>query len=197
MHAVFLVWALIWCPWGSPEQTWWGIRERDKLATPCHTKLWETLDAGFFVRSLTWCLWGSPGQTWWGSGCPPLPLCKRRRAHVASCRGSPGESAGGAPRHTARSEKQRGGEQCCRSRIFIPYPGFEYFPSRNRIFSKYFNPKKLFLNTRKYDPGCSSYYFSSDITYIMTRVSDPHWFNADPDTDPRFDDLKLKKIYLI
>jgi hypothetical protein len=41
------------------------------------------------------------------------------------------------------------------------------------------------------------------------RVSDPHWFNADPDTDldpaffliadpdpdPGFDDLKLKKNY--
>jgi hypothetical protein len=46
---------------------------------------------------------------------------------------------------------------------------------------------------------------------LCSRVSDPHWFNADPDTDPDpaffliadpdpdpdpgFDDLKLKKIY--
>ncbi len=41
---------------------------------------------------------------------------------------------------------------------------------------------------------------------VTGRVSDPHWFNADPDTDPDpaffliadpdpgFDDLKLKKI---
>ncbi len=42
---------------------------------------------------------------------------------------------------------------------------------------------------------------------FTVRVSDPHWFNADPDTDPDpaffliadldpgFDDLKFKKIY--
>ncbi len=42
---------------------------------------------------------------------------------------------------------------------------------------------------------------------FWSRVSDPHWFNADPDTDPDpeffliadpdpgFDDLKLEKIY--
>ncbi len=31
---------------------------------------------------------------------------------------------------------------------------------------------------------------------LIDRVSDPHWFNADPDTDPDpgFDDLKLEKI---
>jgi hypothetical protein len=34
-------------------------------------------------------------------------------------------------------------------------------------------------------------------TSVADRVSDPHEFNADPDTDPDpgFDDLKLKKIY--
>ncbi len=40
--------------------------------------------------------------------------------------------------------------QCCRS-------GSEFFPSRIRIKEfKYFNPKKLFLSSRKSDPGCSS-----------------------------------------
>jgi hypothetical protein len=42
-------------------------------------------------------------------------------------------------------------------RVWDVYPGFEFFPSRIRIKEfKYFNPKKLFLSTRKYDPGCSS-----------------------------------------
>ncbi len=43
------------------------------------------------------------------------------------------------------------------------------------------------------------------ISFLKSRVSDPHGFNADPDTDPDpvffliadpgFDDLKLEKIY--
>ncbi len=51
-------------------------------------------------------------------------------------------------------------------RIRDVYPGFwiRIFPSRIRIFSipdpgsafKCFNPQKLFLSSRKYDPGCSS-----------------------------------------
>ncbi len=60
-------------------------------------------------------------------------------------------------------------------------PGSELFPSRipaqgqkdsrirNRIRIrefKYFNPKKLFLSSRKYDPGCSS----------LIRVSDKIFF---------------------
>jgi hypothetical protein len=48
---------------------------------------------------------------------------------------------------------------------------------------------------------------TANLFYIMNRVSDPHSFNADPDTDPGlaffliadpdpgFDHLKLKKIY--
>ncbi len=37
------------------------------------------------------------------------------------------------------------------------HPGYEFFPSRIRIKEfKYFNPKKLFLSSRKYDPGYSS-----------------------------------------
>jgi hypothetical protein len=38
-------------------------------------------------------------------------------------------------------------------RIRDVYPGSEFFPSRIRIKEfKYFNPKKLFLSSRKYDP---------------------------------------------
>ncbi len=44
------------------------------------------------------------------------------------------------------------------------HPGSEFFPSRIRIFPsririqkfKYFNRRKWFLSSRKYDPGCSS-----------------------------------------
>jgi hypothetical protein len=42
-------------------------------------------------------------------------------------------------------------------RIRDVYPGSEFFPSRIRIKEfKYFYPKKWFLSSRKYDPGCSS-----------------------------------------
>ncbi len=54
--------------------------------------------------------------------------------------------------------------QCCGSGMLIPDPGSElsipdtnFFPSRIRIKElKYFNPKKLFLSSRKYDPGYQS-----------------------------------------
>jgi hypothetical protein len=37
------------------------------------------------------------------------------------------------------------------------YSGSEFFPSRVRIKDfKYVNPKKWFLSSQKYDPGCSS-----------------------------------------
>jgi hypothetical protein len=51
-------------------------------------------------------------------------------------------------------------------RIRDVYPGSKFFPSRipirhQRIYAsknlcRYFNPKKLFLSSRKYDPSCSS-----------------------------------------
>ncbi len=42
-------------------------------------------------------------------------------------------------------------------RIRDVYPGSNPFPSRIRIKEfKYFSPKKWFLSSRKYDPGCSS-----------------------------------------
>jgi hypothetical protein len=52
----------------------------------------------------------------------------------------------------------------CGSGIFIPDANFfhhgsriRFFPSRIRIKEfKYFNPKKWFLSSRKYDPSCSS-----------------------------------------
>jgi hypothetical protein len=37
--------------------------------------------------------------------------------------------------------------------ILDVYPGSECFPSRIRIFRKYFNPKKWFPSSRKYDPS--------------------------------------------
>jgi hypothetical protein len=52
-----------------------------------------------------------------------------------------------------------------RIRIFpIPdpnffYPGYEFFHPGSRVGIKefeYFSPKKWFLSSRKYDPGCSS-----------------------------------------
>jgi hypothetical protein len=52
--------------------------------------------------------------------------------------------------------------QCYGSGMFISdstffHPGSEFFPSRIHIKEfKYFNPKKLFLSSRKYDSGCSS-----------------------------------------
>jgi hypothetical protein len=52
--------------------------------------------------------------------------------------------------------------QCCGSGMFIPdpiffHPGSELSLSRIRIKEfKYFNPKKWFLSSRKYDPGCPS-----------------------------------------
>ncbi len=47
--------------------------------------------------------------------------------------------------------------QCCGSGTFIPNPTFFHPGSRIRIKEfKYFNPKKWFLSSRKYDQGCSS-----------------------------------------
>jgi hypothetical protein len=53
---------------------------------------------------------------------------------------------------------------CCGSRMFIPDLTFFHPGSRIRIFPsricikefKYFNPKKWFLSSRKYNPGYSS-----------------------------------------
>ncbi len=75
--------------------------------------------------------------------------------------------------------------QCCGSGMFIPDPGSDFFPSRIRTVSipdpgsasKNLSiltpkkPKKWFLSSRKYDPGCSS------------RISDPGsgcWLSTHP-----------------
>ncbi len=89
--------------------------------------------------------------------------------------------------------------QYCESRNVYPgdpnffYPGFEFFPSRIRIFLdpgsasmnlSILTPKKLFLTSRKYDPGCSSririfYSSGSQIQGSKRhRIPDPqHWQN--------------------
>jgi hypothetical protein len=68
--------------------------------------------------------------------------------------------------------------------MFIPDPGSDFFPSRIRFFQsrirfkevKYFNPKTLFLSSRKYDPGCSS----------RIRISDPESGSRIPNPDSDF-----------
>jgi hypothetical protein len=68
--------------------------------------------------------------------------------------------------------------------MFIPDPGSDFFPSRIRNFYipdpgfrilikefKYFNPKKWFLSSRKYDSGCSSRI--RILTFYPSRIPDP------------------------
>jgi hypothetical protein len=77
--------------------------------------------------------------------------------------------------------------QCCGSGMFIPDPVSDFFPSRipdpnclhpgSRIRIKeikYFNPKKpkkWFLSSRKYDPGCSSRIPDPDADFLP--IPDP------------------------
>jgi hypothetical protein len=69
-------------------------------------------------------------------------------------------------------------------RIRDVYPGSDFFPSRipdlNCLYPgsrtrikefKYFNPKKWFLSSRKYDPGCSSRIRM--LTFYPSRIPDP------------------------
>jgi hypothetical protein len=76
------------------------------------------------------------------------------------------------------------GTQCCGSEMFIPDPGSEFFPSRipDPIFFhpgsririkelKYFNQKKWFLSTQKYDPGFSSRIRTPDPDFLP--IADP------------------------
>jgi hypothetical protein len=61
--------------------------------------------------------------------------------------------------------------------MFIPdptffHPGSDLFPSRIRVKEfKYFNPKKWFLRSRNYDPGCSSRIPDPD--FYSSRIPDP------------------------
>jgi hypothetical protein len=65
----------------------------------------------------------------------------------------------------------------CLTRISDPtfyYPGswIRIFPSRIRIKEfKYFNPKKWFLSSRKYDPDCSSWIPDPDPYFLP--IPDP------------------------
>jgi hypothetical protein len=72
-------------------------------------------------------------------------------------------------------------------RIRDVYPGSEVFSSRipdqedSRIRIrikefKYFNTKKMFLRSRKYDPGCSSRIRIPDFDFYPSQI---------PDTDPQ------------
>ncbi len=71
--------------------------------------------------------------------------------------------------------------QCCGSGMFIPDPGHVFFHPGSRIRSvsipdpgsririeefKYFNQKKRFLSSRKYDPGCSSRIADPDAYFL-------------------------------
>jgi hypothetical protein len=65
--------------------------------------------------------------------------------------------------------------------MFIPDPTFFYPASRIRIFPsririkefKHFNPKKWFLSSIKYDPGCSSRIPDPDPYFYPSRIPDP------------------------
>ncbi len=54
-------------------------------------------------------------------------------------------------------------------RIRDVYPGSDFSPYWIRIKEfKYFNPKKWFLNSRKYDPGCSARIWI--LTFYPSRI---------------------------
>jgi hypothetical protein len=80
------------------------------------------------------------------------------------------------------------------------YPGSDFFPSRVRIVSmpgsnclhagsririkefKHFNPKKWFLSSRKYDPGCSSRIRITDPDPGVKKAPDPGSATLKPTT---------------
>ncbi len=64
----------------------------------------------------------------------------------------------------------------------IPDPNFFHPGSRISIKEfKYFNPKKLFLSSTKYDPGCTSR--NRILTFYPSRIPDPGFKKApDPGT---------------
>ncbi len=89
-------------------------------------------------------------------------------------------------------------KQCCGSGMFIPDPGSDFLPSRIRTVSipdtgsasKYLSiltpkkPKKWFLSTRKYDPGCSSRIPDPDADFYPSRIQGSKRHRI-PDPDPQ------------
>ncbi len=77
-------------------------------------------------------------------------------------------------------------------RDVYPDPGSEFFPSRIRIFLsrihvkelRYFNPKKLFISYRKYDPDCSSRIQILNFTCPGSRIQGSKRYRI-PDPDPQ------------
>jgi hypothetical protein len=78
--------------------------------------------------------------------------------------------------------------QCCRSEMFIPGPGSEFFHPGSRIQGqkysgsriririkefKYFKTKILFLSSRKYYPGCSTWIPDPDLDFCPYLIPDP------------------------
>jgi hypothetical protein len=82
--------------------------------------------------------------------------------------------------------------QCCGSGMFIPDTKFFHSGSQIRIKEfKYYNPKKWFLSSRKYDLGCSSRIWIPDPDFLPILDPDPgsrgqkgtgSWI---PDPDPQ------------
>ncbi len=68
-----------------------------------------------------------------------------------------------------------------RFKIPIPVPNFSHPGSRIRIKEfKYCNPKKWFLSSRKYDPGCSSWIRILILSHPGSRIQGPkrHWISG-------------------
>jgi hypothetical protein len=69
--------------------------------------------------------------------------------------------------------------------MFIPDPAFFHPGSRIRIKEfKCFNPKKWFLSSRKYDPGCSSRIPDPDADFHPSRILESKRHRI-PDPDPQ------------
>ncbi len=164
--------------------------------------------------------WARPRVGWrtWSWAWSPTPGSPRSRRSTASSRpGTTSRTLGKVGTGSYRNVFFPCGTGSGRTQKFVDlfwsvllirdvYTGSDLFPSRIRIFSipvpgstsknfKYFNPKKWFLSSRKYDPGCSSRiriqtFFPSRIPYPGSRgqstgsrisVLDPqHWFWSGP-----------------
>jgi hypothetical protein len=94
-------------------------------------------------------------------------------------------------------------------RIRDVYPGSDFFPSRIQTVSipdpgsesknlSILTPKKWFLSSRKYDPGCSSRIPDPDADFYPSRIPDPGVKKApDPGSGSATLLLPLKKIQMV